>query len=227
VGGKNSIFVLDQHMSAPTAIEEKLGPRVSRRGEPTWEIAYLYPSQGTWSEEEYLALDTNHLIEYVGGCLEFPPMPDLFHQKIVKFLFLLLDKFVAARALGEVYFAPLRIRVAARKIREPDIVFLRRDRLADLHAPVKGADLAMEVVSGGAEDRERDLKTKAVEYARAGIQEYWIVDPQQRLITVLTLKGKSYRQHGAFASGSQATSVLLAGFFVSVDEVFAAGEGRV
>ena len=41
-----------------------------------------------------------------------------------------------------------------------------------------GADLVMEVVSGGREDRKRDLVTKRRDYARANIPEYWIVDPQ-------------------------------------------------
>ena len=75
-------------MSAPTAIEENLRPRVSRRGEPTWEIAYLYPSQGTWSEEEYLALtnSSNRLIEFTDGFLEVLPMPTDKHQTILKFI---------------------------------------------------------------------------------------------------------------------------------------------
>lgn len=210
-------------MSSPASTREQHRPRESRRGEPTWEISDLYPHQGTWSEEEYLALDTNHLIEYVDGCLEFPPMPGLFHQKIVRFLFRLLDAFVLARALGEVHFAPLWIRVAPKKIRELDIVFLRPHRLGELHTPVHGADLAVEVVSDDPAARKRDLQTKRREYARAGIQEYWIVDPQKQVITVLTLKGKTYRKHGSFTACTRATSVLLAGFSVPVDEVFAAG----
>ena len=213
-------------MSAPTVTTRSPRSGGSRRGEPTWEIASLYPSQGDWSEEEYLALDTNHLIEFVDGCLEFPPMPALFHQNIVKFLFLVLHAFVREQGLGEVYFAPLRIRVAAKKIREPDVVFLRPHRLQDLHAPVKGADLAIEVVSDDAEARQRDLKTKRREYARAGISEYWIVDPQKRGILVLILRGKTYRQHGSFGPGSRAASALLEGFSVSVADVFAAAEKK-
>jgi len=213
-------------MSAPAVTAKSPRSGGSRRGEPTWEISSLYPSQGDWSEEEYLALDTNHLIEFVDGCLEFPPPPDLFHQRIVQFLFLVLHTFVEKQGLGEVYFAPLRIRVAAKKIREPDVVFLRPHRLQDLRAPVKGADLAIEVVSDDAEARKRDLKTKRQEYARAGIQEYWIVDPQKRRILVLILRGKSYRQHGSFGPGSRAASALLEGFSVSVDDVFAAAEKK-
>ena len=76
----------------------------------------------------------------------------------------------------------------------------------------------MEVVSP--DDPRRDLVTKRREYARAGIPEYWIVDPTQRSITVLTLNEQTYAFHGEFDEGAVATSVSLDGFTVSVDAVF-------
>jgi Uma2 family endonuclease len=87
-----------------------------------------------------------------------------------------------------------------------------------------GADLCMEILSGGAEDRRRDLEEKRAEYAAAGIPEYWIVDPEQTRITVLTLDGADYRLHGEFKPGDTATSVLLPGFEVDVRECFAAAD---
>jgi Uma2 family endonuclease len=96
----------------------------------------------------------------------------------------------------------------------------------DVHSQPEGADLVVEVVSEGEENRKRDLVTKPQEYAAAGISEYWIVDPQERQITVLVLEGQAYREHGAFGSGKVATSVLLAGFSASVDAVFAAGQAH-
>ena len=79
----------------------------------------------------------------------------------------------------------------------------------------------MEVVSQGAENRQRDYVEKRREYAEAGIAEYWIVDPQDRKVTVLTLDGQQYREHGLFGAGENASSALLAGFQVAVDDVFA------
>jgi hypothetical protein len=46
------------------------------------------------------------------------------------------------------------------------------------------------------------------------------------MILVLTLDGSAYRVHGEFARGATATSLLLPGFTVSVDAVFAAGESE-
>ena len=97
--------------------------------------------------------------------------------------------------------------------------------LRGLHDPPQGANLAMEVVSGGKRNRQRDLKEKRVEYALAKISEYWIIDPKERKITVLVLEGKAYRVHGRFAPGQQATSVLFQGFAVNVSDALAAGQG--
>jgi Uma2 family endonuclease len=188
-------------------------------GEPTWGIATLYPNQGDWSEKEYLALDTNHLIEFSNGHLEFLEMPETSHQRIVGFLYVTLLGFVTPSQLGEVLFAATKVRLWSRKFREPDIVFMlaeHRSRIGELFW--KGADLVMEVVSS---DRQHDYKTKRVEYAKAGISEYWIVDPQEKKITVLRLDGKRYAVHGEFLEGTVATSALLSGFNVEVNAVFA------
>jgi Uma2 family endonuclease len=189
----------------------------SEEPEPTWGIAQLFPYQGAWSEREYLALDGNHLIEYVNGRLEFPSMPTTPHQQIVVFVFGLLQAFVTGRDLGLVLVAPLRVKVGRRKYREPDIVFMHKDhfdRIGKLFW--KGADLVMEVVSESKEDRERDLVKKRQDYAEGGIPEYWIIDPQEKKVTVLWLAGRQYAVHGEFARGSVATSRLLPGFTVDV-----------
>jgi Uma2 family endonuclease len=58
------------------------------------------------------------------------------------------------------------------------------------------------------------------------VPEYWIVDPQDEVITVLKLDGGANAVHGEFRLGERATSRLLEGFEVDVAEVFAAGEGQ-
>lgn len=199
--------------------------RPSARGEPAWDIATLFPAQGEWSEAEYLSLGTNHLVEFDRGNIEVLPMPSYWHQRIVRFLYHRLLEHVEAKKLGDVIFAPLPVRLAPGKYREPDLVFLSTARLKSLEKVPTGADLAMEVVSEGALARERDLETKRVEYAAAGIPEYWTVDPELQQITVLTLVESEYRVHGVFGAGTTATSVLLEGFNVVVSDVFAAGAG--
>jgi len=76
----------------------------------------------------------------------------------------------------------------------------------------------MEVVSP--DDPRRDRETKRSEYAQGGIPEYWIVDPAQRSVTVLTLDEEYYAVHGEFDEDAEATSALLDGFTVSVRDLF-------
>src|SRR5882762_5490448 len=91
-----------------------------RRGEPAWDLALFYPAQGDWSEEEYLDLGTNWMIEFVDGCLEVLPMPSPLHQVIVRYLFGLLETYVLARKLGLPFFAPLPVKLWDGRLREPD-----------------------------------------------------------------------------------------------------------
>ncbi|MBX3438410.1 MAG: Uma2 family endonuclease [Planctomycetaceae bacterium] len=199
-------------------------PGLSRRGTPTWEVAYLFPTQGTWEESEYLSLGTNWMIEFEDGCLEVLPMPTLAHQLIVDFLVECLKAYLRDHGGGRVLFAPLPVRFRAGKYREPDVIFLNDERVAATGDYPDGADLVMEVVSSGPTNRERDLITGRVEYAHAGIREYWIVDPTETTITVLTLTSDEYSVHGEFAADSMATSLILEGFRVAVRDVFAAAE---
>ncbi len=150
----------------------------------------LLPPQGDWSEDDYLWLTdrSNRLIELTDGFLEVLPMPTDEHQGILSFL---EDAFKAAIGpRGVVRFAPLRLRLRSRKFREPDLLLLL-DR-ADPRRENRywhGADLLLEVVSP--DKPARDLIEKRRDYAEAGIPEYWIVNPLDQTILVLTLHGTS------------------------------------
>jgi len=180
----------------------------------------LLPQQGKWSEEEYLWLTdrAERPIEFSDGYIEVLPMPTDSHQGIVFLLARLLFSSLNPGG-GVVRFSPLRLRLRDARYREPDILALldggdprREDRYWH------GADWVLEVVSP--DKPERDLIEKRQEYAEAGIPEYWIVNPLDETITVLTLDGQTYAEHGSFVRGQRATSVLLPDFTVSVDDVF-------
>jgi Uma2 family endonuclease len=206
-------MVIKVHRSATALSSSSLGAK-----EPAWEVAYLFPEQGNWSEQEYLELSGNRLVEFSTGSIEVLTMPTWSHQRIVRLLFQILHAFVTEHGLGETIFAPMPVRLWDGKFREPDIAFLLAARRGQIHEPYwDGADLVMEVVSN--DDRRRDLETKRSEYARAGISEYWIVDPQEQEISVLKLAGDHYEAHGIFRAGQQATSALLPGYSMDVDQV--------
>lgn len=184
------------------------------------------PNQGEWTEEEYLRLTdgTNRMVEFTDGFLEILPMPTDRHQTLLKYLFLALNAFLDPRG-GVVQFAVLRLRLRPGKICEPDLLALldaedarREDRFWT------GADLLAEVVSK--DKPSRDLVQKKREYAKAGMPEYWIVNPMQESVIVYRLQGKRYVRHGLFRRGQRATSALLPGFSVNVTALFNAARER-
>ena len=182
------------------------------------------PRQGAWTDEEYLWLTDRcrRLLEFTDGYVEELPMPTSTHQAILAFLYRLFHAYLLPRG-GVAMFAALRLRIREGKFREPDLLVLR-DRSDSRYQDRYwlGADLVAEVVSP---DRPaRDLVEKRVDYAEANVPEYWIVDPRDETITVLTLEDGEYVERGAFLRGQAATSFLLAGLSVDVATVFDAPE---
>jgi Uma2 family endonuclease len=211
-------------MSSPRTIEDAIAR--PQDGEPTYGIAGLFPPQGCWSEEEYLALETNHLVEFVDGRLEFLPMPTDSHQWIVMLFADLIRNRVRPQKLGFTRFAPLKLRVSDTKYREPDLLFLSRERAHLRHERMwEGADLVVEVVSES--NRDHDWVQKKADYAAAGIREYWICDPAQRIFAIFTLDegATEYREHCRCGEGESAESVLLPGLVVEVATLFAEPDG--
>lgn len=205
--------------------EDEGGPPPSERGDWTWELLAQYPRQGEWLESSYLALESNQLIEFRDGMLEFLPMVTPLHQDLLMFL---RDQLVAAtqgRYPGRVYVAPLRVRLRNGLYREPDVTFAKPEHVPERRRPLTGAELVMEIVSGAASDRHRDFVAKRADYAESGIREYWIVDPDLETITVLTLPEfkSEYVVRGRFQKGDIAMSALFPEFMIDVTSCFAAG----
>jgi Uma2 family endonuclease len=178
--------------------------------------------QGLWTVEQYLRLTeySRTLLEFNDGVLEAVPMPTDRHQAILLYLLVALRDFVVPRG-GRVRCAPLRLRTIKGRVREPDIL-----ALLDAKDPRRrndywrGADLVIEIVSP--DDPDRDLVTKRAEYAAAAIPEYWIVQPDVELITVLHRAETAYAEHDTFRRGDTLTSPLLPDLALSVTEILSA-----
>ena len=191
--------------------------------EPAWDIARLFPAQGCWSELDYLCLDTNRLVEFTDGFIEVLAMPTPAHQRIVRYLSEELRAFTRPQKLGEVLFAPMRVRLRPKKFREPDVMFMLAAHKDQKDTDYwNGADILMEVVSEDAQSQTRDHQTKRADYAEAGIPEYWVIDPWEKKVVVLMLEGNGYSTHGEFSSGQSATSHILSGFSIATDAIWAA-----
>lgn len=189
--------------------------------QPAWEIAHLFPLQGTWSEEDYLVLTSriNRLVELSDAMVEVLPMPTRSHQRLVLFLYRLFYAVLEAPGIASVLTAPLRVRLWEGKIREPDLVVMLAEHQGREHEQFfEGADLVVEVVSP--DDPDRDRIRKRVEYAQAGISEYWMVEPQSEEVLVLQLRGVQYTEFGRFQRGDTAHSALFPELQVEVTALF-------
>lgn len=195
----------------------------SANGEPAWEAAYMLPVQGSWNEEDFLKFHTNRMAELVDGRLEILPMPSWLHQLILELLFdRLREHVIQSKCGGKVLMAPLPTRLFPKTIREPDLLYVKTEHLPkNVRGYPDKIDLAVEIVSSGTEARKRDYVDKRADYAKAGVSEYWIVDPDESLVTVLVLNGSEYDVAQECHPGDVARSVLLNGLAIPVDLIWA------
>jgi len=164
--------------------------------------------------------ETNRPTEIWDGEMIMSPAPSFFHQVIVGRVEEALRHWVKARRLGVVASSPLDVVLAPELVVQPDIVFISKVRLGIIKQHISGApDLAVEVVSP--ERRKRDYKLKKERYEQYGVREYWIVDPQEKLMEIWWLNEDGfYELTGRFTGKQHATSKLLPGFKLSVDQIF-------
>lgn len=191
--------------------------------QPAWEVALLFPNQGTWSKYDYLDLPGNQLVEFDNGRIEVLPMPSIRHQVVLKNIFVPLSVYADVHELGTVLCAPMPLLVAPLKFREPDVAFTRSAAPdeSDGDKYLDSAELVVEIISEGASNRKRDLIDKRADYAVAGIAEYWVVDPEQQQVTVFRLHGSEYTDAGSLGISDVVRSTAVPGFEISVAKVFA------
>jgi Uma2 family endonuclease len=101
------------------------------------------------------------------------------------FLLSLLKVYVNRHKLGKVYGSRVAFRLDETNSPEPDIAFVRKERLDQPQQGFyKGApDVAVEIVSPDSIDR--DYKKKRKQYEKAGVLEYWIIHPESQKVTWL------------------------------------------
>ncbi len=185
---------------------------------PTW------PAQGQWTWDDYLRLpDDGQRYEIIEGVLYVAAAPTYDHQFAVYELAGEMRNFVKEASLGVVLGAPFDIRLpgVAEPV-QPDLLFFRGG-----NEPKSGdkyfhgvPDLVGEVLSPGSKRLDQHVKFGA--YEKAGVAEYWLVDPKARTITVFHLDGKQglYDEAGHFGVGENVRSVVLAGFETPVASLF-------
>jgi Uma2 family endonuclease len=182
------------------------------------------PRQGCWTYEDYAALpDDGNRYEIIDGVLYVSPAPNILHQIVVTRFVFYLTLHVDLAGLGRVLVAPTDVELSLRDTPlQPDVIVVLNDNLGILEqgARVIGApDLVVEVASPSTARYDRREKLDA--YARAGVREYWIVDPYAQTVELLYLEGGVYRSAGVFHGQALLPSRVLQDFPVRVEQFFA------
>lgn len=169
---------------------------------------------------DYLLLSEGQRGEIIFGDLIMEPTPAYGHQLVVKNLIKLLDHHVGLLKSGIVLPGPLDVILSEHDIVLPDIIYISREKYYIIHKKIHGApDIVVEVLSRRDAARDRELKMKL--YAKYGVPEYWLANPDAKTVEVYALRRPYYELYSVFGRGGTITSLVLPGFKARVDDVFA------
>ena len=170
--------------------------------------------------QDYANLEGDERYELLDGELILVGSPNRDHQLVSVRLLTRMYSFVDENDLGWVLDAPFDVLFTDTDVVQPDILFISREREHILTpANVQGApDLIVEILSPSSSTR--DWRAKRELYATHGVPEYWIIDPANRIVSVLLLQDGVLEIEQTLTEDDTATSTVLNGFNVSLDSIF-------
>ena len=167
------------------------------------------------------------LYELARGVIDVTEVPGPSHGRIVRRVARMFDTYEAAHPGLIRYLAgggECRLRLPGMQSdRHPDqAVYLDAEPTGPNVWKRWVPHIVVEVVSEGGEDR--DYVEKREEYLRAGVREYWVLDPQSRRLVVLSRAGDVW-EDAVIPAGVVHRSHLLPGLEVSPDGLLGADGG--
>jgi Uma2 family endonuclease len=170
---------------------------------------------------EYKSLpETGPRYQLVEGDLYIAPAPNRFHQDISRNLQGAFDRYLERNPVGILYNAPFDVYLTETDVFQPDLLIVRcenRDILTE--AGAEGApDLIVEILS--AKTRQLDVVNKKRVYARLGVKELWIVDPDAEAMNVYRFEEDTSEPVQVLRAGENLRTSLLPGFSLAVDAIF-------
>jgi len=132
-------------------------------------------------------VDEDTEAELVEGIVVMKSPVSYPHEALFGFLHRTLGLYVEERQLGEVLSQKFLVRITDYTGREPDLLFVSRERLDIIERNyLAGApDLVIEIVSP--HDRPNEILQKQVEYEQLGVEELWIIDQPKKRLAVFDL----------------------------------------
>jgi Uma2 family endonuclease len=149
--------------------------------------------------------------------------PTFRHLLIAKAIEQILTTEIIGQKQSWVCLRGSGVRTGIRRSRLTDVMVLTAEQIKELldrsaiceSAPV----MVVEVVS--LDSIKRDYRFKRAEYAAIGIPEYWIVDPLQQKVSVLTLEDGLYEER-VFEGDEKIISQVFSGIVVTANQLLAA-----
>jgi Uma2 family endonuclease len=172
----------------------------------TYDDFVLFPDDGKRHE----LIDGEHYVT---------PSPNTRHQQISTDLVALIWRYLETHPIGRVFHASYDVVLSEFDVVEPDLLYVSNERAAEVVTAqhVRGVpEIAVEIASPGT--RKRDETTKRRLYERAGVSEYWIVDPETDVVRIYrrTTEGFDRAIELSREAGDVLTTPLLPGLAVSL-----------
>jgi Uma2 family endonuclease len=131
--------------------------------------------------------------ELIDGEHYVTPSPNTRHQQISVNLVGMIWTYLEAHPIGRLFDAPYDVVLSELDVVEPDVLYLSNERWAEVATPqhVRGApNLVIEIGSPGTRGRDETIKRRL--YERAGVSEYWVVDPETDVVRVYRQGAKGF-----------------------------------
>ncbi len=158
--------------------------------------------------------------ELIGGEFFVVTSPNEHHQRISRELEYALLTYVKKNKSGFVYYAPFDVVFSDEDVVQPDIVFVSEERKNIIAKDnIQGPpDLIVEIISPKTGYRDRGIKRKL--YCEYGVKEYWIVDPAEQTVEVLTFIENDYKTENIYPADGILYSPLLKGLEIDLNIIF-------
>ncbi len=160
--------------------------------------------------------------ELLEGELHVSPTPLTRHQRISGNLGYLVETWLRRTGAGELFHAPTGVRLSDLDVVIPDLLVLSvaRSGLVERRFIAGAPDLVVEILSPGTV--RRDLRDKRVLYERAGVREYWIVDPIADRVEQRVSGTAGLRLVGSWDRDEVLRAAAFPGLEITLAEVFPA-----
>jgi Uma2 family endonuclease len=172
------------------------------------------------AEDYRMMPETGPRYQLIEGELLMAPAPNRYHQDVSGNIVFLLREYLERRAIGKLYEAPFDVYLDQFNVCQPDVVFIAKANYAILtDAGVSGApDFIVEILSP--KTAFLDKKSKRQIYARSGVKELWLVDPDTRTIHVYFLQDDPEHPAAAHSEKDTFTSPHFPGLKISAARIF-------